>query len=63
LTVLKVYTKLGVASMVCLQGLDSEELNRSSLGVVVRACETKECHSSTGCADESFVEVEKAQEG
>lgn len=49
--------------MVCLQGLDSEELNRSSLGVVVRACETKECHSSTGCADESFVEVEKAQEG
>lgn len=49
--------------MVRLQGLDSKELNMSGLGEVVRACESKECHLSTGCAGESFVEVEKAQEG
>jgi hypothetical protein len=49
--------------MVRLQGLDSKELNRSGHEVVARACESKECHSSTGCSGESFVEAEKAQEG
>lgn len=49
--------------MVRLQGLDSKELNRPGLEVVVRACESKECHLLTGCAGESLVEVEKAQEG
>lgn len=49
--------------MVRLQGLDSRGLDRLGLAEVVRACESKECHLSTGCSGESFVEAEKAQEG
>lgn len=63
MTVLKEHTWLEVVSMVRLQELDSKGLNRWDLEVVVRACESKECHLLTGCSGESLVEVEKAREG